>query len=168
MRTDLDTVAPAFVATAHRIGYATVATVGLDGTPRTRVMQPVWEWDGATLTGWASTATTAPKVAEALATPAASLTYWDPQQDTATADVAVSLVTDPDERAACWDRFLRTPPPAGFDPAIHPDWETAASPTFGVLRFVPTRLVVVPGTLTTAGEGTVLAWRAPAAAAARR
>ena len=168
MRTDLDTIAPAFVAMAHRIGYATVATLGLDGTPRTRVMQPVWEWDGEALTGWASTTTDAPKVAEALAQPAVSLTYWHPDQDTCTADAIATQVTDRAELATAWDRFLRTPAPAGFDPAIHPDWESAASPTFGVLRLAPIRLRIVPGSLTLTGEGDVLTWRAPQAAVAGR
>jgi general stress protein 26 len=164
MRTDMDTIAPAFVAMAHRIGYATVATTGLDGAPRTRVMQPAWEWDGTRLTGWVSTTTDAPKVAEVAAEPRVSLTYWGPEQDTCTADALATPVTGADELAACWDRFLRTPAPAGFDPAIHPDWETAASPTFGVLRLDPVGLRVMPGTLMLRGEGTILTWRAPATA----
>lgn len=166
MRTDLETIAPAFVATAHRTGYAVVATVGLDDTPRTRVMQPVWRWDGATLTGWVSTTTDAPKVAEARRRPSASLTYWHPDQDSCTADVRVTPVTGAEELAAAWDRFLATPPPAGFDPAIHPDWESAASPTFGVLRLDPVRLRVLPGSLVRTGEGTLLTWQAPVPATA--
>ncbi len=163
MRRDLTTVAPAFVAMAHNIGMCTVATTGPDGRPHTRVMQPVWDWDGTALTGWASTTTDAPKLADIGRTPAVSLTYWTPDQDTCSADCTVEVVTAPAELAASWDRFVAAPAPAGYDPAIHPDWETSASPTFGVIRLTPTWLRVMPGTLMLAGEGEVLTWRATTA-----
>ena len=51
----LDTVAPAFVEMAHRIVWCVAATTGADGGPRTRVLHPIWEWDGGTLTGWIAT-----------------------------------------------------------------------------------------------------------------
>ncbi|MGD9571946.1 MAG: pyridoxamine 5'-phosphate oxidase family protein [Thermoleophilia bacterium] len=161
MRTTLDALAPTFVATAHRIGIAVVATVDGAGEPRTRVMQPVWEWDGATLTGWASTEAGATKVADLARLPVLSLTYWDATQDTCTADCTAERVTGAADRAAAWDRFLATPPPAGFDPAIHPEWESAASPGFAVLRLRPHRLRTMPGSLMTSGEGEVLTWSAP-------
>ena len=44
-------VAPAFVEMAHRIVWCTVATTGADGRPHTRVLHPIWEWDGTALTG---------------------------------------------------------------------------------------------------------------------
>ena len=59
------------------------------------------------------------------------------------------------------ERFATTPAPAGFDPAIHPDWSSSVSPTFGVVRLRPTWLRVVPGTLMTEGTGEVWTWRAP-------
>ena len=40
---------------AHRIVWCTVATTGADGRPRTRVLHPIWEWDGTGLTGWIAT-----------------------------------------------------------------------------------------------------------------
>jgi hypothetical protein len=39
----LETVAPAFVETAHRIVWCTVATVDGRGRPRTRILHPIWE-----------------------------------------------------------------------------------------------------------------------------
>jgi hypothetical protein len=168
MDTSLTTTAPAFVAMAHGIGYAVVATVGRDGTPRTRVMQPVWEWDGTSLVGWASTVDPSPKTHELAAVPVASLTYWSPSQDTCTATVVATPVTDPAAKAEAWARFLATPEPAGFDPAIHPAWESPSSPTFGVLRLDPRSLRVQPGSLMLTGEGEILTWRAGAAAPAAR
>jgi hypothetical protein len=38
---DLASVAPAFVEMAHRIVWATVATVDLDGRPRGRILLPL-------------------------------------------------------------------------------------------------------------------------------
>jgi hypothetical protein len=122
-------------------------------------VQPVWEWDGTDLTGWLSTDTKSPKYAHLQRSPALSLTYWSPAQDTCTADCEVDIVVAGAERAAAWARFLATPPPAGFDPAIHPDWDSPASPTFGVLRLRPTWLRVMPGSLMTAGTGEVWTWR---------
>ena len=45
----LSEVAPAFVHMAHSIVSCTVATTGTDGRPRTRVLHPIWEWDGTAL-----------------------------------------------------------------------------------------------------------------------
>jgi general stress protein 26 len=159
MRKQLDEIAAPFVEMAHSIGIAVAATVDRDGHPHTRVMQPVWSWDGGSLTGWVSTPTDTPKVDHLRHTPVLSLTYWNPQQDTCSADCEVELVTDATQRAAAWERFLTTPPPAGFDPAIYPDWESPASPTFGVLRLTPTWLRVMPGTLMLHGDGEVWTWR---------
>src|SRR3546814_18349107 len=122
-------------------------------------MQPVWVWDGSTLTGWASTATDAPKAGDLEGNTRISFTYWTANQDTCTADCEVEVVTDDAARAEAWHLFESTPPPAGFDPAIHPDWDSPTSPTFGVLRLTPTWLRVMPGTLMTAGEGEGITWR---------
>jgi hypothetical protein len=48
---DLSSIAPAFVETAHSIVWATVATVDTQGRPRARIMHPYWRWDGTALTG---------------------------------------------------------------------------------------------------------------------
>jgi general stress protein 26 len=159
MRRPLHEIAPRFVEMAHGIGMCVAATTGADGRPHTRVVQPVWSWDGETLTGWAASSTESPKYAHLRGTPALSLTYWSPAQDTCTADCDVALITDDAERAAAWERFATAPPPAGFDPAIDPDWESPASPTFGVLRLAPTWLRVMPGSLLLTGVGAVWMWR---------
>ena len=40
-----------------------VATVDPDNRPRSRVLHPIWEWDGEELVGWVATAPTPLKVA---------------------------------------------------------------------------------------------------------
>lgn len=53
-------MAPAFVAMAHRIVWATAATVDAEGRPRSRILHPYWEWDGdaGSLVGWIATGPT--------------------------------------------------------------------------------------------------------------
>lgn len=159
MRKRLDEIAEPFIEMAHSIGVAVTATVDRHGHPHTRVMQPVWFWDDGALTGLVSTPTGSPKVDHLRRTPVLSLTYWNPEQDTCSADCDVEWVTDPAEKAEAWDRFLSTPPPAGFDPRSEPSWDSPASPTFGVVRLTPRWLRVMPGTLMLKGEGEVWTWR---------
>src|ERR671918_1201935 len=109
MRKPLANIAPRFVAMAHGIGFCVAATADADGRPHTRAMQPVWSWDDTTLIGWASTQTDNPKVDHLRVTPALSLTYWNPQHDTCTADCEVTLVSDDAGRTAAWEHFKTAP-----------------------------------------------------------
>ena len=158
--TELTTIAPAFVEMAHRIVWATVATVEPSGQPRTRILHPIWEWDGDDLVGWIATGPDTPKARHLADESRISLTYWDPTQDTCTADCHTRWLNDLDDRAAAWERFLTAPQPVGYDPSIIPGWDSPAAPGFGVLELRPTRLRVFPGTLLLRGEGTLLAWSA--------
>ncbi len=156
----LDEVAPAFVAMAHRIVWATVATTDPDGRPRTRVLHPIWEWDETSLTGWIATGPTPVKTRALDAHPYVSVTYWDASHDTCTADADAVLHTDDATCTEVWERFASAPEPVGYDPAIIPPWAGGpTSPAFAALELRPTRLRVFPGTLLLAGEGTVRTWR---------
>ena len=55
---EISSIAPAFVNMAHRIVWATVATVDPQGRPRARILHPHWRWDGTALTGWIATSPT--------------------------------------------------------------------------------------------------------------
>ena len=156
----LDVIAPAFVAMAHRIVWCVVATVDAGGSPRTRVLHPIWEWDGERLTGWIATSPLSPKGADLAVTPELSLTYWAPDHDTCTADCSAAFDNDPADRAAGWDRFANGPSPVGYDPSIIPGWTSPDSPDFGILRLTPHRLRVMPGSVLLAGQGDTLTWRA--------
>jgi hypothetical protein len=158
--TELAVVAPAFVKTAHRIVWATVATVDADGGPRTRVLHPIWEWDGATLTGWIATSPRSTKARHLDHDPRISLTYWDASHDVCTADCTTEWENDAASRRSGWDRFANGPSPVGYDPAIVPAWTDPDSPDFGVLRLAPSALRVFPGSLLTEGTGELLTWRA--------
>lgn len=158
--TTLDEVAPAFRAMAHRIVWATVATVAVDGRPRTRILHPMWEWDGIDLVGWILTSPLSPKRADLDATPRVSLTYWVSEQDTCTAEADVTWVLDDAGRRDAWDRFATAPEPVGYDPRIIPPWTAPDVDAFGALRLNPTWLRVMPGSVMLRGEGEVLTWRA--------
>lgn len=160
--TDLATIAPAFVETAHRIVWATVATVGAGDRPRTRVLHPLWAWDGTALTGVVATAPTPLKRAHLDHSPYLSLTYWDPTHDTATADCHAEWILDDAGTAEVWRAFVEAPAPVGYDPAIVPAWADGPNtPAFAALRLTPHRLRVMPGDLMAGGPGTLLTWQAP-------
>ncbi|HEY9556695.1 MAG TPA: pyridoxamine 5'-phosphate oxidase family protein [Acidimicrobiales bacterium] len=158
--TDLATTAPAFVEMAHSIVWCTVATTQADGAPRTRILHPIWEWDGTSLTGWIATSPTSPKADDLAANPRVSLTYWTPNHDTCTADCDTAWETSDEERAAGWDRFLNGPEPVGYDPSIIAGWTDPTAEAFGILRLEPHRLRLMPGALMLKGEGELLTWSA--------
>lgn len=158
----LITVAPAFVEVAHRVVWATMATVDGQGRPRSRLVHPVWDWDGERLTGWVGTLVTSEKQSHLRRTPYASLNYWDPKQDVATAECRAELLLDDESCTRVWERFKALDPPLGYDGAIIPMWsEGPTSPAYGTIRFDPWRLRVFPATYgaTDGAVGTILAWR---------
>ena len=156
---DLGAVAPAFVEMAHRIVWCTVATVATDGRPRTRVLHPIWEWDGEGLTGWIATSPLSPKARDLAHEPSVSLTYWASDHDTCTADCLTAWEDSPEEREAGWRRFAEGPAPVGYDPSLIPIWTDPQVPAFGVLRLEPTYLRVMPGSVLLRGQGETLTWR---------
>jgi general stress protein 26 len=160
MHTSLDVVAPAFRDMAHSIVWCTVATVTPTGRPRTRVLHPVWEWNGTSLDGWIATAPNSPKATDLAANPAVSLTYWSPEQDTCTAHCTATWLTSQAARRDGWDRFVNAPEPVGYDPSMIPAWTSPDAEAFGVLHLAPTYLRVQPATVMTSGAGELLTWSA--------
>ncbi len=155
----LSDIAPAFVEMAHRIVWATVATVDPHRRPRTRILHPIWEWNGGELTGWIATAPTPVKRAHLDKNPQVSLAYWDPSHDTCNAECRATWMFDEKSRQRVWDLFANGPAPVGYDPAIVPVWaDGPTSEAFAVLRLDPWRLRVFPGTVLLRGEGTVMNW----------
>jgi hypothetical protein len=155
---ELADVAPAFVEMAHRIVWASAATVDAAGRPRTRILHPLWEWDGQRLTGWIATGPTPVKRAHLDRHPHLSLSYWSPSHDTCTADCDVEWHLDLETRRWLWDRYVEAPAPVGYDPSIVPGWTSPDADSFGALRLDPYRLRVFPGTVLLRGEGDVRTW----------
>jgi hypothetical protein len=159
----LSRVAPAFVEMAHRIVWCSAASVDARGRPRSRVLHPLWLWDGARLTGWVATGPTPTKRAHLATSPYLSLSYWSPSQDACVAECRAEWAFDDATRVEVWELFERTPPPVGYDPAIIPGWTGPTSPAFAALRLEPWRLRVFPGTALFGKGGEVLTWREPGA-----
>jgi hypothetical protein len=155
---DLDVVAPAFITMAHRIVWCSAATIDTEGRPRTRVLHPIWHWDGESLTGWIATNPTSVKRQHLDRHPYLSCNYWAPSHDTCLAECDVRWKLDDETRAAVWQRFERAPEPVGYDPSIVPGWESPSSLSFGVLELRPWRLRVMAGSLMTTGRGDLLSW----------
>lgn len=158
--TTLELVAPLFVGMAHSIVWASAATVDADSRPRSRILHPIWEWDGTDLIGWIATVPSPVKRADLGVHPHMSVSYWSPSHDTCNADCLVEWYTDDETRTAVWQKFATAPEPVGYDPSIIPQWR--GGPTaeqFAVLRLRPYRLRVMPGTVMTQGEGEALRWQ---------
>ncbi len=137
--------APAFVELAHRIVWGSVATVDADGRPWSRILHPIWLWDGSDLVGWIATGPTPIKRAHLAAHPDVAITYWDPGQDTATVQGRAEWHTDDDTCAWLWNHLKHAPAPVGYDPAIIPPWSDGpASPAFAALKVTPWRIRVQP------------------------
>jgi hypothetical protein len=156
----LQEIAEPFIAMAHRIVWASVAGVDGAGRPRSRVLHPIWEWDGANLRGFILTSPTPIKRAHLEMTPNLSVNYWDPSQDTCVAECQASLQSDDETRTRVWEMFKSAPAPVGYDPSMIPVWEGPTSPAVAVLELTPWRLRVFPGTMLLRGAGDVLTWSA--------
>ena len=142
---------------AHRIVWCSAATVGDDGRPRSRILHPIWVWDGRRRsTGWIATSPTPLKRRHLAAHPFVSLTYWAPDHDTCTAECGAELIYDDEVRTEVWDRFVHAPEPVGYDPAIIPAWTSPTADTFVAMRLSPWRLRVQPGEVMTAGRADLL------------
>jgi hypothetical protein len=146
---ELEVVAPAFVEMAHRIVWCSVATVDHQGRPRSRILHPLWEWDGTSLVGWIATGPTPTKRSHLARSPFVSC--------------SADWYFDDATRIAVWDKFVNAPPPVGYDPSLIPSWDSPTAEAFAVLRLEPWRLRVFPGKylLTGGSDGEVLVWSAP-------
>ena len=158
--TELADIARAFVEVAHRIVWASVATVDASNRPRSRVLHPIWEVVDGDLVGWIATGPTPAKVAHLEHSPYVSVNYWDAQHDVATAECAATWHHDDETCVRVWNLFADGPEPVGYDPAMIPPWKDGpTSPAFAALRLSPWHLRVFPGTLLLHGKGEALTWQ---------
>ncbi len=103
-----------FLDRAHRIVWCTVATVGPDNRPRTRILHPIWELDDE-LTGWIVTRPTPVKVRHLTHSSYVSCSYWEPGHEVAVADCEAEWVTDAVTRQRVWELYRDAPAPLGYD-----------------------------------------------------
>ncbi|MEL7156541.1 MAG: pyridoxamine 5'-phosphate oxidase family protein [Actinomycetota bacterium] len=142
VRSSLTTVRTQARPITERVVWATVATVGPDGHPRTRLMHPVWFWDSEIPTALVSARPTRLKIEHLAAQPAISCHYWDPNHDTVAID-AVATWVPAEERQLAWDKVRAVPEPVGFDPAIiWPEGSSATDCAF--LQLTAHRIIARP------------------------
>jgi hypothetical protein len=156
---ELTETAPAFVEMAHRIVWASVATVDAHGRPRSRILHPIWQWDEDRLVGWVGTSPTPLKRAHLKANSYMSVNYWSPTHDTCVAECAANWAFDNETRTMVWDLFLNTPEPLGYNPRIIPAWESPTCDAFAAIRLDPWRIRVFPGSVLLGKGGKVLTWQ---------
>lgn len=127
-----------FIDRAHRIVWCTVATVGPDNRPRSRILHPLWELYDE-LTGWIVTRATPVKVRHLAHAPYVSCSYWEPGHEVAVADCAAEWVTDVATRQRVWELYRDAPAPLGYDFwSVFPEGPAGESPA--LLRLTPYRL----------------------------
>jgi hypothetical protein len=127
-----------FIDRAHRIVWCTVATVGRDSRPRTRILHPLWELEDE-LTGWIVTRATPVKVRHLAYSPYLSCSYWEPGHEVAVADCRAEWVGDTATRQRVWELYRAAPAPLGYDFwSVFPDGPAGESPS--LLRLTPYRL----------------------------
>jgi hypothetical protein len=156
---ELSKVAPAFIEMAHRIVWATAATVDAKGRPRSRILHPVWEWDGNRLVGWIGTSPTPTKRAHLKASPFISLNYWSPAHDTCVAECRAEWIFDDEGRTTVWNKLLNAPPPVGYNPTVVATWTHPTCEAFAGLKLDPWRLRVFPASILRREGGEILTWR---------
>ncbi len=157
----LHEVAPAFVAMAHGIVWCATATVDVKNRPRSRILHPMWEWNGESIVGWVGVRPTAITRKHLGHSPFVSCSYWNDAHDTCTAEAKATLCFDDETRVRVWDLYKQTPPPLGYDPVTVPYWNAPTDDEYAVMRLDPWRLRVFPGSMLWAPTtGRVLTWRA--------
>lgn len=119
--------------------WCTLATVGPDGRPRTRVVHPVWDWDAGV--GWITRRGTPLQRRHLEHQPAVSCGWWSPSHHVAHVDALATWVPE-EEKQAVWDRCSAEPEPLGFDPSpMFPDGPSGVG--FAPIRLEPYRVRVV-------------------------
>jgi hypothetical protein len=147
----------AFMATAERIVYCSLATVDRRGRPRSRLVHAVWERVGDGLVGWVGSRPTRLRRAHVESTPFVSCFYWDPAHDVAAAECEVTWIEDDEGCRHAWERLSAPPDPMGYDPApIWPDGPTGDG--FVALRLDPWRVQAKSAAAMAAGEP-YLVWK---------
>jgi hypothetical protein len=132
--------------------------VDTKGRPFTRILHPLWQWDGTRLVGWIATGPTPTKRSHLQQSPNLSLSYWTPSHDTGQVECRASWAFDDETRTNVWNWFKNAPAPVGYDPAIIPAWTSPTADNFAALRLEPWRIRMLPGSALGSGQGGV-SWR---------
>lgn len=104
-------IQPEFEERAHRMVWCDMATVGLDGRPKTRIVHPVWDGD----TAWVTSMRVGPKAEEIDRNPYVSLAYVADPMRPAYAECVAAWEDDRATRVRVWEWIASFPEPLGYD-----------------------------------------------------
>ncbi|MGB3307321.1 MAG: pyridoxamine 5'-phosphate oxidase family protein [Thermomicrobiales bacterium] len=155
---DFRPFADEFMQRVAEIVYCTATTVSPDGTPRSRILHPVWHLVDDRPVGWVVAFKTPVKVRHLTSNPRMACMYWTPAQDTVAIDAVATWVDDEETRREVWELLSSTPEPMGYDPRIlgMEDWN---HPFFTPLRLDPSRIQMLRGEQMRAGDYTYRVWQ---------
>lgn len=123
-----------FITRIQQAVYCNVATVDMQGRPRSRVMHLVW--DG--YIGWVISRPDSHKARHLAHNRYVSLAYISEPLKPVYAECLAEWVTETSEKHRIWELHRTLPPPLGFDPTPH--YGTIEHRFFGLLRFTPWRI----------------------------
>ena len=116
----LEEVAPAFVEMAHRIVWCSVATVDHQGRPRSRILHPLWEWDGARSRAGSRPGRHRRSARTWQHSPYVSCSYWTDNHDTCIAECRAEWHFDDETRIDVWNKFKSRACAGRLRPRDHP------------------------------------------------
>ena len=118
--TSLEQIAPAFIEMAHSIVWASATTVDANSRPRSRILHPIWEWDGIDLFGWIATVPSPVKKAHLAVHPEIALSYWTTTHDTCSAECLVEWYLDDETCTRGLGQVRQRPRTRGLRPSHRP------------------------------------------------
>jgi general stress protein 26 len=134
--TDFSAIEAEFIERVFRVVWCSVATIDLQGRPRSRVLHPYWEGH----MGWIGTTPNSVKGKHLAANPHMSLAYVAEPFKPVYVEATAEWITDLAVKQQVWDWFLHAPPPMGYDPVMA--FPAVDDPAFGVLKLTPWRIEV--------------------------
>jgi uncharacterized pyridoxamine 5'-phosphate oxidase family protein len=138
---DFEEIRSDFLERVNRMIWCGVATVDLQGRPRSRMLHPYWE----ERTGWITTDPRSLKAKHIERNPYVSLAYIGDTAKPVYVDAFAEWATDRETKLHVWNLFLQAEPPLGFDPASvygSVDEPKPDGPLFGVLKLTPYRITL--------------------------
>ncbi len=143
-----------FIRRVHTAVWCSVATVDVQGRPRSRILHPIWEGS----TGWIGTHRDSFKAKHLARNPYVSLAYIAEIFRPVYVEAVVAWVDDLSEKERVWNLYKHAPEPLGYDPAF--TFERFDHPNFGLLKLTPWRIDLTSFPAPSFDEGTLI-WRNP-------
>jgi len=110
-------IAEVFIAAAHAQVWCNITTVDTKNRPRSRVLHPIWEYDGAQVIGWVATGRYTLKSKHIEQNPYVSVVYMKDPITPTYAECEAGWLDDLSEKQRIYALLTSAPSPLGYDPA---------------------------------------------------